>query len=115
MAHTPGPWVADKRPTEKRQKWYVRSIRGTQPSEHNPAVAAIINGAVPWQEMEDNAHLIGAAPEMLVELREAWRVLEDVHDIHIYSRDDRHPADCYYCAQTERLRLLILKAQGKES
>jgi hypothetical protein len=57
--HTPGPWkVADELP----------SI--VEDSSHNPRTIAGCGNAVPKSEMEANAHLIAAAPELLKEHEE---------------------------------------------
>lgn len=34
-------------------------------------------------------------------------VIEEIHDAHIYGPDDRHPADCRYCAVVKICRLAL--------
>lgn len=59
--HTPGPWKAEDRPSDKREHWYIRAGVGIS-SPFGIAVAMIPKSAGKLSELDANARLIAAAP-----------------------------------------------------
>jgi hypothetical protein len=64
--HTPGPWQL----AEKYNCKDVRAVDGPYVADCNASAA------IDWRTKEANARLIAAAPEMLIELRQAVIQLE---------------------------------------
>jgi hypothetical protein len=93
MAHTKGEWKAFI-PKGSNGFWYVHASGKVE--------VATLYQSVPPAELEANAHLIAAAPDMLEALKEA---------LSCYSVDGVHmriPQSCLY-----KFEQAIRKAEGK--
>lgn len=94
--HTPGPWHLGLSQSGRR---FVYSSRGEQPLMPNVK----LNKTGVTREMEANARLIAAAPEMLEALKSAENFVDD------------HSEESYAAGQTllARIRAAISKAEGR--
>ena len=74
-SHTPGPWAVDTRFHDSRSRGFIRAGLDPLPGAHVPvAVARACYMNRPLAEVEANARLIAAAPDLLAALR--WLVEE---------------------------------------
>lgn len=78
MKHTPEPWSVDKRPVDKRNKWWIRGPKTKAGFE--PAVASIPNLGG-YDERAANAEFIvracNAHDDLLAAMQEAIDLLTD--------------------------------------
>jgi hypothetical protein len=76
MSHTPGPWRTDRNDIHSGQISVVHHCVGNDWVEvwSPDAIAA------DQKEMEANARLIAAAPELLEALEELYHLIDDAHD-----------------------------------
>lgn len=100
MSHTPGPWVLNGWDVVKSGCVEVKDGLHTF-----PALAAIHNGdgKLCMEEINANARLIAAAPELLM----ACRMLVALED------GDAHEADTSWKQARKIMRSAIAKAEGR--
>ena len=77
MSHTPGPWTAISDPLHFHSLTTIIAgnvVRGI------PQVRIDVGGKADIGELEENARLIAAAPELLEALEELYHLIDDAHD-----------------------------------
>lgn len=110
--HTPGPWVIEEKEWTERDKtsthWYEWSIQ----DEYNNMIAAGWRHGIYKRELnkeikpelQANAHLIAAAPEMLDDLKAALIAIENGCE-----------TDTDRIGLIEIIRKTIAKAEGRDN
>jgi hypothetical protein len=89
--HTPGPWRASKSP---KDGWFI--------VDRDDHLAHNLLYGLPDAELEANARLMAAAPELLALCREALAAVEAL--------DEEYPSDDRLAA---RIAAAIAKAEGR--
>lgn len=107
--HTPGPWNAGRCPAnDSRWRIYGSEWNGSEVYRYRTAVASTANwlSTDPAEEVEANAHLIAAAPELLEAAKRALPVMID----NLCGGEPYDPGDQ---EATWALADAIAKAEGK--
>jgi len=79
-AHTPGPWAADKLQDRSAFNIFMPGYCSAGASVHHCSNAT---GSMSSFEVDANARLIAAAPELLAALAEASVALRTGHNAHV--------------------------------
>lgn len=111
--HTPGPWEVALH-NDGRDEGYIRTGARYDGAMHPPAVARVCKrGIGRFAEVQANARLIAAAPELLVALRATLPLLVQLGD-HIGNGPVTGPGSLgIRCDVIEAARAAIAKAEGR--
>jgi hypothetical protein len=93
VQHTPGPWSIN-RSVDKRSGWHVRGGEKLKDAAKAPSICRLSVNGHP-DDVQANAHLLAAAPELLEALEEALIMAEAGLEF-----------------RSEKARHLIAKAKG---
>lgn len=109
MTHTPGPWKISSTQRNKRLGQDESFILTDRPYPNGACVAIVREGEL-FGELEGNANLIAAAPDLLTQLKEAAQMLNYLTPEQFDDAD--HEAN--WARMLEGIDKAIAKAEGRE-
>lgn len=112
--HTKGPWRAEwtsRTNNEPRRGWHVFSGSPDNPSSdvnlHGPICTLPDRGAQDMAQVDANARLIAAAPDLLKSLKDSHQIL-----FALYEAETKQAAKKYLADQLDKNTRAIASAEG---